>query len=184
MHKLSMLLGRSALVVKEVMVDESAEMQVKIVGRKPGLFSWILSLLKIDSTFTLFVYADRLESREGSLSGMLKTTIPLSAIDSYTTGFTKPFLWLVNGFVFLAYMILRWMMTDSFAGILFVLSIGSFVTYILRKSLVLNFTTNGGGGICFLFKRSVIEGVNIDEAFADMVGEIVKRNYVLQTRKQ
>ena len=186
MHKLSMLLGRSALVVKEVMVDESAEMQVKIVGRKEGFISWILSLLRIDSTFTLFVYQDRLESREGSLSGMLKTTIPLYSIDTYTTGFTKLFIWLVTGIAFLACTIYQWTMTENTqSGFVFlVLSVIAFATYVSKRSLILNFTTKGGKGIYFLFKRSVIKGVNVDEAFADMVGEIVKRNYVLQTRKQ
>ena len=185
MHKLAMMLGRSALVVKEVMVDESAEMQVKIVGRKAGLISWFLSLLGIDSTFTLYVYSDRLESREGSLSGMLKTTIPLSSIDTYTTGFAKPFACLVVGNIFLLLTIFGWITTGSFAGCFTFLlfSFVAFIIYALQKCLVLNFTTNGGNGICFLFKRSVIEGVNVDEAFAEQVGEIVKRNYILQTRR-
>lgn len=185
MHKLAMMLGRSALVVKEVMVDESAEMQVKIVGRKAGLISWLLSLLGIDSTFTLCVYSDRLESREGSLSGMLKTMIPLSSIDTYTTGFAKPFICLVFGIAFLVMTIFGWITTGSFAGgfVFLIFAVVTFIMYALQKCLVLNFTTNGGNGICFLFKRSVIEGVNVDESFAERVGEIVKQNYVAQTRK-
>ena len=64
-----------------------------------------------------------------------------------------------------------------------VISAVALIMYALQKCLVLNFTTNGGNGICFLFKHSIIEGVNVDESFAERVGEIVKQNYVAQTRK-
>ena len=85
MHNLARVLGRSALVVKEVNVDESADMQVRIVARKAGVISWILSLLGIDSTFTLWVYRDRIESMEGSLSGRIKTVVPMVSLDTYTS---------------------------------------------------------------------------------------------------
>lgn len=185
MNKIAIMLVRSALVVKEVKIDESAEMQVKIVGRKAGLISWLLSLLGIDSTFTLCVYSDRLESREGSLSGMLKTVIPLSSIDTYTTGFAKPFICLVFGIAFLVMTIFGWITTGSFAGgfAFLIFSVVALIMYVHQKCLVLNFTTKGGNGMCFLFKHSVIEGVNVDEAFAERVGEIVKQNYVGQTWK-
>ena len=94
MHSLARLFGRSAMVVKSVQIDESKECQVKVVARKAGLISWVLSLLGIDSTFTLSVFAGRIESQEGSLSGCLKTVIPLPALDTYTNGFTKPVQWL------------------------------------------------------------------------------------------
>ena len=95
MHRLAGMFGRSALVVKEVHVDEMQECQVKLVARKAGLWSFILALFGIDSTFTLQVYADRIESQEGSLSGRIKTTVPLVALDTYTSGFTKPVYLLV-----------------------------------------------------------------------------------------
>jgi len=95
MHSIAKLLGKSALVVKAVSVNENADCQVAIVGRKAGLIAWLMSLLGIDSTFTLQVYRDRLESTEGSLSGRIKTVIPLTALDTYTAGYTKPVLYIV-----------------------------------------------------------------------------------------
>ena len=115
---------------------------------------------------------------------MLNTTIPLSSIDTYTTGFAKPFVYLVIGVVCLGLTLLKWMVFGNYTiGFTLLIAVAAFIRYFLEKSLILNFSTTGGNGICFLFKRSVIEGVNVDESFAERVGEIVKRNYILQTRK-
>ena len=185
MHGLANLFGRSALVVKQVSIDESAEMQVEIVARKAGLVSWVLSLLGIDSTFTLRVYADRLESTEGSLSGRIKTVIPMTAIDTYTCGFTKPIQLFVTAAIFVVLSL--WLGINGAPGMvvffLLMFAIACFVAYFLRKCLILSFTTNGANGIFFLFKRSVIEGVNVDETLAENVAEIVKRDYIAQTGK-
>ena len=153
-----------------------------VVARKAGLISWILSLLGIDSTFTLSVYADRIESEEGSLSGRLKTTVPLSALDTYTNGFTKPVQWLACAAVML---LLAWFFgIGRTEGVPFLLvAVFFLVAYFLEKCLVLSFTTNGANGIYFFFKRSVIEGVNVDETMADRIADIVKRNYLAQTRR-
>lgn len=185
MHSLARLFGRSALVVKEVQIDENATQQVKIVARKAGLVSWLLSLMGIDSTFALYVYGDRLESTEGSLSGRLKTVIPMTAIDTYTSGFTKPIQWLVIGVIFLVFA-LYMCFASAPGGLVFVLltlAAICLLAYFLMKCLVLGFSTNGGSGIFFLFKRSVIEGVNVDEALAERVAEIVKRDYIAQVKR-
>ncbi len=187
MHNLAKLLGKSALVVKAVHVDENADCQVTIVGRKAGLISWVLSLLGIDSTFTLRVFRDRLESIEGSLSGRIKSVIPLSALDTYTSGFTKPVLYLLFGCVFailaIVYLGAKSRYDSSFPFVfLLVLSAVFFVAYFLRKCLILTFTTCGANGIFFLFKRSVVEGISVDEEFAERVSDLVKRNYIMQTR--
>ena len=185
MHNIARLFGRSAMVVKEVKVNESAECQVKVVARKPGFWSFVLSFMGIDSTFTLMVFRDRLESMEGSLSGRIKTVVPLTALDTYTTGFTKPFILLVFAVLFVIFALY-----GSFMGlpgavvfILLTLAIVFCVLFYLRKCLVLIFTTNGANGIYFLFKRSVIEGVNVDETLAEQIGELVKRNYIEQAKK-
>ncbi|MBR6022204.1 MAG: hypothetical protein IK066_07275 [Kiritimatiellae bacterium] len=185
MHNLARLLGRSALVVKEVRIDESAECQVKVVARKGGLISWLLSLLRINSTFTLSVFADRIESEEGSFSGLVKTVVPLSALDTYTSGFTKPAILLVLAVLLVGASV--WAAAADvpgyLAGIFLLVALLFVLRYFLRKCLLLSFTTNGANGILFLFKRSVIEGVDVDEALADRIANIVKRNYLAQTQR-
>lgn len=185
MHNLARIFGRSALVVKEVKVREMDNMQVKIVARKAGLTSWFLSLLGIDSTFTLWIYKDRIESMEGSLSGRIKTVVPLTALDTYTCGFTKPIQFFVFAAAAIVFAIFQCFggVPGGFVFVTLMLAVCFFVAYFLMKCLLLSFTTNGGNGIVFLFKRSIIEGVNVDETFAERVGEIVKRNYVEQVKR-
>ena len=177
----------SALVVKEVCVDEAQECQVKVVARKAGLISFILALFGIDSTFTWQVYVDRIESEEGSLSGRIRTMIPLTALDTYTSGYTKPIYLLVLAFFFVlaAFGVGFSNSTGSgvFALLLIALAGLCVLFFYLRKCLLLAFTTNGSNGIAFLFKRSVIEGVAVDEALADRIGDLVKRNYLAQVSR-
>ena len=180
-------LASSALVVKEVCVDEAQDCQVKVVARKAGLISFILALFGIDSTFTLQVYADRIESEEGSLSGRIRTMIPLTALDTYTSGYTKPVYLLVLSVFFVLAAFFAAFSNASGSGVLallFIVFAGLCVLFFyLRKCLMLAFTTNGSNGIAFLFKRSVIEGVTVDEALADRIGDLVKRNYLAQVRR-
>ena len=180
-------LASSALVVKEVRVDEMQECQVKVVARKAGLLSFILALFGIDSTFTLQIYADRIESEEGSLSGRIRTMIPLTALDTYTSGYTKPiYLLVLAGFFVLAAFFSAFSNStgSGVLALLFLVFAGLCVLFFyLRKCFLLAFTTNGSNGIAFLFKRSVIEGVNVDETLAERIGELVKRNYLAQARK-
>jgi len=176
----------SALVAKAIHIDESQDCQVNIVARKSGLISFILALFGIDSTFTLQVYADRVESQEGSLSGRIKTTIPLVALDTFTGGYTRPFYLLVLAVVFVVSGFFLGF-TKNLPGIvvfLFIVFAGVCVLfYFLKKCLLLCFTTNGANGISLVLKRSVIEGVNVDEALADRIGELVKQDYIVQARK-
>ena len=45
MHRLAMLAGKSALVIKEAKVNEDGPLYVKIKGRKSGLIAWFLALI-------------------------------------------------------------------------------------------------------------------------------------------
>lgn len=182
MHGFARLMGASALVVKEARIDESAEHSVHIVGRKAGLASWLMAQMGIDSTFTLDVYSGYIESSEGSLSGRLHTVIPFSAMDTATYGFTKPFPLILLGFGFLAMSFGMLAARVGFMSLFFLLIAGCmFVGYFLKKSLVLYFSTVGANVILFPFKRSIIEGVNVDEAFAKRVSDIVKNHYLAKS---
>ena len=109
----------------------------------------------------------------------------MTALDTYTCGFTKPVQLLFFAVALLVFAVFACFVGLP-GGVVFCLLLAAAacgVAYFLRKCLLLSFTTNGANGIFFLFKRSVIEGVNVDEAFAERVGEIVKRDYIEQTRK-
>lgn len=188
MHKLARIFGASAMAVKQVDVNEAEECQMKIMARKAGLIAWLLSLIGVDSSFTLYVYRDRIGSLESSLSGRLMTIIPLKALDTYRCGFTKPFIWLLLalGAGVGAFVLLLKNNNDTYTllGIILLLfSVWKFFEYVLGKCLILEFTTNGGHGISFLCKRSIIEGVKVDGEMAACIGRIVRNNLREQLQK-
>lgn len=180
MNKLAAIIGKAALVVKSARIDKSAECQVEIVARKSGLMSWLLSLLGIDATFTFRVFRDRIESEEGSLSGRINTVVPLAALDTYTHGFTKPITFLIMAFAMLVLSIAMFINSGALGTLFLILAVVFVVRFFLMQSLLLSFSTMGANGIVFVFKRSVIEGVNVDENLAKEVYELVKENYIAQ----
>ena len=109
----------------------------------------------------------------------------MASLDTYTCGFTKPIQFFAIAAVFIVLVIVSCFQGMSGGVVFFMLAVavGCLVAYFLMKCLVLSLTTNGANGIFFLFKRSVIEGVNVDEAFAERVGEIIKNNYLEQVRR-
>ncbi len=156
MHNLAMLAGKAALVIKEAEVNENGPLYIKIKGRKSGLLAWFLTLIGIDTTTTFEVYENRIEFTEGSLSGRIKEMIPLASISNLGTGYMKPIIWMVWAIVALLLII------PTFGiSIIFMLLFG--FLYFFRKSMILYAIPNSGSGAIIIFKRSLIENVNITE---------------------
>lgn len=167
MSSLAAAAAKSALVVKELEINEEGPRYVHIVARQAGGLAFVLSLLGIDSTTVFDVYEDRLEFIEGSLSGRLTTCMPLSSVSIATSGFVKPFILLVLGLALLPVCV----------GIFFIIS------YYLSKSLVVSVDSNGSSSITICLKRSVIEGVEINEETAFKIVDRIKELTLKQTGK-
>lgn len=152
---MAMSLGRSALVLKEFKINKEGPEFIHIVARKSGLISFFLTMLGIDATTSFRVYADRIEFVEGSLSGQISTTMPLRSISITTCGYTKPIALIILGVIFVLAAI------PTF-GISLIFAIICFIYYFLNKSLLISVVSNSSwpAGLCF--KRSVIEGVNVE----------------------
>lgn len=181
MHQLAMLAGKAALVIKEAEVNENGPLYVKIKGRKSGLITWLLTLLGIDSTTTFEVYEDRIEFSEGSLSGRIKEMIPLTTVCNLGTGYMKPILWLVWAFLFLIASF--FCLANNSAGMMLfflILTAGAVFLYFFRKSMLLYAIPNSGSGAMIIFKRSLIENVNISEEDAyriiSLISKLVEKN--------
>ncbi|MEJ1973534.1 MAG: hypothetical protein WDM96_14050 [Lacunisphaera sp.] len=141
-------------------VDERKNL-VSISGRAEGFFGWLLSKLKIGPIVSVAISADEVRFSQGSLQGSITRVIPLENICSTYYGYNKPWLEAV-----LIAVLLGWIF-----GIGIILAI---IYYYLNKSLVLGFVEMSGGVHIIGFKRSIIEGQNIDETSAAYVTELTQ----------
>ena len=158
-----------ALVLKKWYAKRTANADgnfVHLVGREAGILAWLLSLMGIDPTTEIEIKENLIIFTKGSLSGRQKRVIPINSICSAYYGYTKP--WkeaLVIGFL-----------------LSFVFFIGLVVGplyYFLNKELTVAVVEISSWFGEFSFKRSVIEGQNIDENNAyeviNIVREIIER---------
>lgn len=184
MASLASALGRSAMVVKEVSVKDEGNLRVRIVARKAGLVSFVLTALGIDTTTTFELFTDRLMFSEGSIFGQMKTCMPLSALSVATGGFFKPLMDLIIG-IGLAIAGIGTFLPGGgpFSVLLMLFGVAFIVWYFLSKSLLISVVSNSGwvGAICF--KRCVIEGVNVDYSTALKVIDVMNELVMMQTSK-
>jgi hypothetical protein len=158
---------------------------VFIRGRAEGFISWLLAQLKISPTVTLAVSGEKAVFSEGSLSGTSHRILPLENVCSTYFGYRKP--WreaLVLGFVlattlFYAFGTVLSSVSYGFspgaAAVGMVLGVGiAILYYVLNKTLTLGFVENSGVVNAIAFKRSIIEGQNIDETNARYVAELTQ----------
>ena len=191
MHSMAMAMGRSAMVVKELAINEQSldAPQVHIKARKAGLLSFLLALIGIDPTVTFDVYFNRIEYREGSLSGELCWTYPLSAVSAAITGFARPIILFVLGVLFALGGLIMFVVSAmggyvSFAPVVGIVLGGIFLLfYFLRKTMMMGVVTHGGPYSFLVVKSSVIEGQTVDYQLAQRVIAIINRNVMSQTTR-
>ena len=159
----------SAYVIKSWQASETPDANgnyVHITGRTGGLISWIFNLIGISPTVELKVNSDKISFIEGSWSGLVEYHTPVENVCATLYGFTKP--WkeaVILGFVLAAatYFLL------GIPGILI-----GIIYYFLNKTLTVGFSDMGGRVSHINFKRSIIEGHNVDEHSAAEVCRIIQ----------
>lgn len=186
MDQLAYLLTHSALVVKGIQIDETADLQVKIVARKSGPILWVLLILGIDPTYTLRIYRDRIESEEMSSEGWEKKSFPFQSLESYSYKLTRPFLYLIfsAAFAFAGIdVFVRFPENSIIAFFLFLIALIFTIIYFLKVGITFRIKANEGNAIVLIFRRSVIEGITIAEqlAVSKQISEIVRQNYIANT---
>jgi len=162
MHSIAAILGPSALATKEFWYSTTPEngKYVRIVGRKSGLVDFFLSLIGIDSTTIFEVYRDHIRFKTSNLSGSTTMMIPMSSVSNTASGYFKPFIYFVIGIPLLP---------------VFGLGLIPIIYYFLHKSLMLSVTSHSADLAAIAFKRSVIEGVKVEQGDADKVVEIINK---------
>lgn len=153
-----------ALVIKSWSVNSSppsGEPYVRIVGREGGLISFVLNSIGIDATTTLIVTERHIEHERGDLSGFLRLVTPVEHLSSTYYGRFKPW----KKAAAIAGLGIAFLFAKDWAGTIFgLLFIGlAGVYYVLNRSLTLGYVSDGGQREQLSFKRSVIEGQQINE---------------------
>ena len=158
---------------------------VLIQGRREGLFSWLLSLIKIEPSVEIRVTPNEVRFSEGSFQGRSEDITPMRGICSTLYGFEKPFfnalvLCFVLGPVFAALGFgLGQGMGSTGAGVFLALVgfvvalIIATVAYFLGKVFTVGFVANSGEIRWIRFKKSIIEGQEINEQQAEYVSQLM-----------
>ena len=171
-----------ALVVKSWKVSSrsaAGEANVAIVARDSGLLSFILSIVGVDPTTTLQVSSRHVFFEKGDLSGFERRFIPLEHIASTYYGRVKP--WKTAG-LFIAFSILIGGSLMGHSTGLTVLGtlvflggiVLSLLYYYLNRELTIGVVDVSGWPGKLSFKRSVIEGQEINEGAVENVVQIIE----------
>lgn len=161
-----------ALVIKQWYASDKPDANgeyVRIQGREAGLISFLLSLLKVDPTTTLVVDARSVFYEQGSLAGFRRVMAPLKNVSSVSSGYSKPWKGaLIIGGIMAALLtflpIIGWLIGAGI-GVLY---------YVLNKELFVGARDNGGQALDIVFKRSIIEGQNIDEQAGERIVSVIE----------
>ena len=186
LHGLAVWVSRQALVLKEFPeINEKGPVYVRIVGRKSGLISWVLTKFGIDRTVTFTVYERRVEYAEQTLSGRRKRVYPATALSTFESLHLKPFLYLVLAPVCFVSMLTLGIVVaqNSFqfgflqfgGGLLFgiVLAAVFVFLYFINRCMGFQATSHSGVGFGIFIKRSLIENIPLDESDAERIATIV-----------
>jgi hypothetical protein len=134
---------------------------VHLIGRQPGFFAWLLSIMGVDPTTEIEVKQHLIVFTVGSLSGRERRVIPLRSVSSTYYGYEKPW----KEALALALVLLPAFGLGLLIGPLY---------YILNKKLTVGVVEVSGWAGGFSIKRSVIEGKNIQEPEAYQVIEVIR----------
>jgi hypothetical protein len=153
-----------ALVIKKWYASSTPNEQgafVHLIGREAGLFSWFLSIIGLDPTTEIEIKDNIITFTSASLSGRTKRVIPMKSLTSAFYGYEKP----LKESIILTIILLPFFFIGLIVGPLY---------YFLNKKLSIGVVEASGWSGGFGFKRSVIEGQNINEEEAYHVIEIVR----------
>jgi hypothetical protein len=160
-----------SLVIKKWYAGDDANESgnfVHLVGREAGILSWLLSIFKIDPTSEIEIKDNLIKFTSASLAGQEKRIIPLNSITSAYYGYEKPWK-------------MALVLTVLLIPVFFIGLIVGPLYYFLNKNLTVGVVEASGWVGTFSFKRSVIEGQNINEEEAYKVIEIIRSQIEAKT---
>jgi len=154
-----------ALVIKKWFASSTPNERgvfVHLVGRQAGAFAWLLSAVGLDPTTEIEITKDTIVFTAASLAGRTTRVIPIHSLTSAFYGYEKP--WQMA-------LLIGALLTPVF----FIGLVAGPLYYFLNKTLSVGVVEASGWHGGFAFKRSVIEGQNIDEKQAFKVIDVVRQ---------
>ena len=152
---------------------------VSIRGRQAGLLSWILSILGVERGVRLEADTKHIKFKEGDMGGSSTRVIHLDSISSTYYGFKKPWaeaiviIWLLGGAL--------WGLGGALIGGTLGSLIGGIVAvgiaalyYFLNKRMTVGIVEHSGVQSQLVFKRSVLEGLQLDEASSAQASDVLQ----------
>ena len=176
-----------AMVISEWHVANQPNAQgefIAIRGRAPGLFSWIMSLLGVERGVRMVATAQHIRFQEGDLGGSSTRIIHLDKVCSTYYGYKKPWAE-AAGFIFVLAPILapigaaimgsamRPSMLGGALGVFVAIAIAA-LYYALNKRMSIGLVEMSGVVNQIVFKRSVLEGVNLDENSSSQASDVIQ----------
>lgn len=152
-----------ALVLKQFSTDQYSG-RVYVVGRQPGFMGWLLSAIGVDANTELTVTPAEVTFRQASLFGETVTVCPVSRVACASAGYAKP---------------IEYLIIAGLTAVTVIIPIVMIVLFFLEKRMFIMVETTGGGSFAIAFKRSLIEGVEVNQEKAKEVLQILHRNVMV-----
>ncbi|MDD5258357.1 MAG: hypothetical protein PHD29_00095 [bacterium] len=195
-------------VLKKFKINDTPSVEsniiIEIKGRHPGIFSWLLTLLKFDMVTQLLVTNKEISFKSKSFFCEVNHVVSLKSVASASCGFIKPVQFIIIGPIiailsigynlFQRYyniytmqidLLSNWhriIFTDIIPLIGWVLCLAMIVKYFLTKTIAISIETNGGMRFGLSFKRSVIEKIPMDIEIArkaiELLGERIVDSHI------
>lgn len=149
-----------ALVLKQFQTDPYSG-RVYVVGRQPGFMGWLLSVMGVDANTELTVMPTEVTFRQASLFGETVTVCPVNRIACVSAGYAKP---------------VEYLIIAGATAFTVIIPIVMLILFFLEKRMFIMVQTTGSGSFAIAFKRSIIEGVEVNQEKAKEVMQILHRN--------
>lgn len=149
-----------ALVLKQFSTDPYSG-RVYVVGRQPGFGGWLLSAMGVDANTELTVMPTEVTFRQASLFGETVTVCPTNRIACVSAGYAKP---------------VEYLIIAGMTAFTVIIPIVMLILFFLEKRMFIMVQTTGSGSFAIAFKRSIIEGVEVNQEKAKEVMQILHRN--------
>lgn len=171
-----------AMVISEWHVayqPDASGAYVSIRGRQAGLLSWILSILGVERGVRLEADTKHIKFKEGDMGGSSTRVIHLDSISSTYYGFKKPWVEAI---------VITWVLGSALWGLGGALiggTLGSLIGgivavgiaalyYFLNKRMTVGIVEHSGVQSQLVFKRSVLEGLKLDEASSAQASDVLQ----------